>query len=443
MKGISPIKLLILSFVIWLIFYIQMPLTYLYSGSVIFPVFTLILFVASFVIGYYSLQKKSLKINKEHSCIKIKRIVLILFLLGLIGVVLKMYVGFFKTGIFIAEDIFEERLANMGNEFSGGGLGIIASMLFPFSFITLLIVVYNYKMFSFLSGLVVSLVGVYPFVETFFMGGRTIIALLGTTLLFVIFASFYKNTRTKLFKVKLGDVWLFNFPKFLLKKTVLIPVFLIGFVFISYSINLVSKRLERFGYGDKTFKVWEQKDYQWVKFDEDFKQRYFESSKEGKARLIGLHNLKHYFTHGVIEYIRLVNDLDKTTGYYYGQYEFNIFFKFFKFFGIPISSLEELNDIVKRKAVYQTFWGPFYIDFGILGVIIVFFWGRFVKRVYVYSINGETEYVIFYGYLATIILTSCYLNFLLGSSSYYLFAFFVTLFLFKFWPKKFKIIESK
>jgi len=434
MGVVNPIKLLVFSAIIWLFIYIQMPVTYLYDGNVFFPIFTLIIFILTFIIGVVSLKTKTIKPIAEISDKKTKQIVFFLFCVGVFGVLLKLYVGFFKSGIFVAEDIFEERLENMGNELSGGGVGVIASLLFPFSFISLLMIIYNYKIFNKLFILIVGLVGVYPFVETFFMGGRTIIALLGTTLLFVLFASFYKHTNLSLLNIKIGGVDLVKVPKFIFKKSVIIPLLLIGLIFVSYSINVVNKRLTRFGYGDRTFKVWEQKDYQWVKFNKDFKNEYFNSSDEEKVKLIGLHNLKHYFVHGVVEYVRLINHLEKTTGYYYGQYEFNVFFKFFKFLGAPIKSMSELNSIINRKSVYRTFWGAFYIDFGLFGVLIMFFWGRFIKRVYTHAKKGNTQYVIFYGYLATIILTSFYLNFLLGSSSYYLFAFFVSIFLFRFWP---------
>jgi|GEM_PF-2330817 len=435
MGVVNPIKLLVISAVIWLFIYVQMPVRYLYNGSVFFPILTLVIFILTFIVGILSLKTNTIKPIEQPSDKKLKQIVLLFFCIGVFGVLLKLYVGFFKSGIFVAEDIFEERLENMGKELSGGGVGVIASLLFPFSFVCLLIAIYNYKIFNKFFLLLIGIAGVYPMIETFFMGGRTIIALLGTTLLFVMFTSFYKNVNVRLLKIKLSRVTIISLPKFLFKKIIIIPLFLITFLFVSYSITVVNKRLTRFGYGNNTFKVWEQKDYQWVKFDKDFKEAYFKSTTEVKNKMIGIYSLKHYFVHGVIEYVRLINDLDNTTGYYYGQYEFNVFFKFFKFFGIPLNSLGELNNIVKRKAVYQTFWGPFYIDFGIFGVVIMFFWGRFIKRVYAHARNGSTQYVIFYGYFSTIMITSFYINFLLGSSSYYLFAFFISLFIFKYWPK--------
>jgi hypothetical protein len=443
MGVIKPVKLLLLSFCVWLFVYVQIPVAYLYDGSAIFPILTLFLFILIFVFGIVSLKGSAIKpINKTHTK-KLKQIVFFFFCIGVLGVLLKLYVGFFKTEIFVSKDIFEKRLENMGSELTGGGIGVLASLSFPFSFISLLIAVYNYKIFNKLSLFLIAVFGCYPFVETFFMGGRTIIALLGATLMFVILASFRKNSKLKLLNIKFMTISIVSIPKLLLKKSILIPVVIIATLFISYSSSVVNKRLTRFGYGDRTFQVWEQKDYRWVKIDKDFKEEFFHATKEDKNTMIGLYSLKHYFVHGVFEYIRLVNHLEKTTGYYYGQYEFNVFFKFFKFFGIPLGSFAKLNTIIERKAVYSTFWGPFYIDFGIFGIIIMFFWGRFVKRVYIHASRGVTPYVIFYGYLSTIIITSIFINFIMGSSSYYLFAFFVSVFIFKYWPNNLTFTLNK
>lgn len=443
MGAINPFKLLIISIAIWIFFYIQIDVDYIYEGSAFFPILTLLGYIVIFVIGIYSLKKENVLNLKTTSSKKIKQIVFLFFVVGTIGVFFKMYSGFFNSGIYLAEDVFEKRLENMTKELTGGISGIIGSILFPFSFVALLITIYNYKLFSRMSIFFIAFFGLYPFVETFFMGGRTTIALLGTTLIFIMYASFNKNSTFKLTRININNGYLFSFPSFLRKKRIVIPLVAVVLIFISYSVRVVNQRLDRFSYGDRTFKIWEQKDYQWVEFNDEIKKEYFTGTKKEKALIIGLHSIKHYFVHGVFEYIRLVNDLDSTLGYYYGQYQFNVFFKFFKALGVPLKSLEELDSVVNRQAVYTTFWGPFYIDFGVFGLIVMFFWGRFVKRIYVYAVRRETQYVIFYGYISTIIITSTFINFLQGSSSYYLFAFFVTLLAFKLWPNNLRMIVNE
>jgi len=435
MGVIKPIKLLLVSFSVWLFFYVQMPVRYLYNESALFPILTLFLFIISFLLGTYSLKSASLKKNEEVSNTKLKQIIFFFFCVGLVGVILKIYVGFFNTEIFVAESILEKRLENMGKELSGGAVSILASLLFPYSFISLLISIYNYKILNKFFLFFIVLVGLYPMIETFFMGGRTIIALLGTTLIFVLYASVCKNSSIQFIKIKLGKIKIIWLPKFLMQKKIVIPLILIVTGFTYYSVVVVNDRFTRFGYQDHIFEVMEGKDNKWVKFDKEFKVEYFKSSEEEKGKMIGIFSLKHYFVHGVIEYIRMVNHLDSVTGYYYGQYEFNVFFKFFKSLGLPLKSLSDLNEIISRKSVYKTFWGSFYIDFGVFGVFVMFFWGRFVKRLYVLTKRGCTQYAIFYGYLSTILITSFFINFILGSSSYYLLAFFINLLVFKFWPK--------
>ena len=436
----KPQLLLLSSFLIWAFFYIQVDLTYLYEGSFLFPAVTLIGFIIFFLIGTYSLKSNSIKSTPKASDKKIRQIIFTLFVLGGLGVFLKLYSGYFNSEIFSTDDIFENRMEKMDKEFSGGIVGLIGSILFPFSVICMLISLYNYKSINKLLLILIILFGLYPFVETIFMGGRTIIALLGTTMLFTLYSSFNKNGAFNLTKLYYNKKTLFAFPSFLRKKRIVLPLILLAILFVSYSIDTVNKRLDRFNYGNKILSVWERKDYQWVEFNESFKKDFLKSDDEEQSKMLGLYSLKHYFSHGVFEYVRLVNHLDKTTGYYYGMNEFYVFFKFFKALGVPLPSKLEMADIIDRQSVYRTFWGEFYIDFGLFGILIMFFWGRFIKRIYIYAKRQHTQYVIFYSYLSTIIITSFFINFLLGSSSYYLFAFLSTLLIFKIWPENLKIV---
>ena len=148
MQAIHPIKLLLWSLLVWVFFYIQLPVTYLYSGGIWFPLFTLILFVLSFCLGVISLKTTLVKPLKVTSNKKAKQIAYLFFFIGVIGILLKLYIGFFKSGIYTANDIFEQRLENMGKELTGGAVGVIASILYPFSFLALLITIYNYKIFN-------------------------------------------------------------------------------------------------------------------------------------------------------------------------------------------------------------------------------------------------------------------------------------------------------
>ncbi|MBQ4820085.1 hypothetical protein [Aquimarina sp. MMG016] len=353
---------------------------------------------------------------------------------------IKLFTGIFVTKIFIPGEIFSKRLELIGSEFNSGIFGVISAILFPFSVITMLIVIYHFRNFSKTFIVFAILFGLYPFLETFYLGGRTIIVLLGTTIIFTLLASIEKNVNYKKTIIKLATFKLITLPSFFLRKKVLIISSIILIAFVSYSIKVINDRLSRFNYKD-TLSVWEV--YHRVKVDDEFKKEVRISSIEDKNYKIGIYSLKHYFVHGVFEYIRLVNHLDKTTGYYYGLYEFYVFAKFFKVFGVQIPSFYDLNSISHKRAVYTTFWGPFYIDFGIFGIIIMFLWGRFVRKVHIRALQGNVQYVILFSFLATIILASFYINFLLGTASYYLFAFLVAIILFKIWPNNLTFVLHK
>ena len=137
MKAIHPVKLLLWSFLVWVFFYIQLPVKYLYNGSIWFPLLTLILFISAFVFGIASLKTTTIKTLKTTSNKKLKQITYLFFFIGLLGIAIKIYIGVFKSGIYTSNDIFEQRLENMDKELSGGARGAIASILYPFSCVAL------------------------------------------------------------------------------------------------------------------------------------------------------------------------------------------------------------------------------------------------------------------------------------------------------------------
>lgn len=438
MQFLNPIKIVLLSFFIWLIFYISIPTTYLYKGSAFFPITILVLYVIFLFLGFSSVRRNDKRFNIEKtSDNKIKQIVYFLFTIGFIGVLIKLFIGFFITKIFISSNIFEKRLELMEGELNSGIYGVISAILFPFAYVSMLIVINNFKLFKRKFLIFAILIGLFPIIETYFIGGRTIIVLLGTTIINTALFTIQKYYNFKTIVIKLYNYKLFSIPSFLLKKKYLLVLIILLIGFKLYSVKVVSERLNKFNYRD-TLGHWEY--LQEVKIDPAYKKFVNSKKKQDKYYEISLYSLKHYFVHGKFEYIRLVNHLDKKSGYYYGGYEFYPFLKIFKAVGVPIKSFYEMNEIVYKKSVFTTFWGPFYIDFGVFGILIMFFWGRFIKKSYYFAIKNYTPYTIFYGYISTILLASFFINLLLGSSAYYLFSFLITILIFKFWPKNVKFV---
>jgi hypothetical protein len=360
--------------------------------------------------------------------LKARRFSVLFFIFGAFGVLVKVYAGLFVTGIYAAENTARLREEMFGQEFSSGILGVIGAILFPLAVMSMLLVWYNFKQYNKIYLIFTTMFGLYPIIDTFFLGGRTTMVLLGGTLFVTVLLGLKQNSSYSLTRITYKNVLVLAYPKILNRKRIWIPSLLLLMLFISYSVKVISGRLAEFNY-ENTLVVWEE--LHEVEISDAFQDRVDGMSKADQDLEIGLYSLKHYFAHGMFEYIRLVNHLEKTKGYYYGMYEFHVFFKFFKMFGLSVPSFTELNEVSYKQAVYTTFWGPFYIDFGFLGILVMFFWGRFVKKVYSRAMTGHPAYSIFYGYLATIILASFFLNFLMGSSSYYLFSFLIVTLLFR------------
>lgn len=439
---ISPARLILISFLIWLIPASFVEATYLFEGNVSGPVLLLAGYILFFFLGYYSIKKAQVKKAAKHSSAKIKQITTILLFFGMIGVLVEIYIGIFVTEIFTASDTFNKRLELFYSENSSGVLGLISSPLYPLAFISFLITIYHYRLFSELFRVMTFLFGMYGLFKIFFTGGRTTIVFLLAIVFFVAYKTYVDYNKKGQLVIRFFSFHLFSFPKQLTQRKVYITTIIAVSAFISYSINIINNRVDYYGYGDSVFTIWEQKDYQRVDIDDAFKQRFYAAKDEEKNKILGWYSLKHYFAHGVYEYIRLANDLSP-FGHYYGQYEFNVPFKFFRALGIPFNSFSELNEIVKRQAVYSTFFGPFFVDFGVFGLGVLFFVGRTVKRVFVKAQSGSTPHIISYAYISLILLSSFLINFLMGASFYYLFGIIVTMLLFKFYPNNLKFTLQK
>lgn len=436
---IPPFKLIILSFCIWALAAFAIEGTYQYEGSAFWPVLLLFGYLLSFLLGYLSVRKSNLVFVKKYSEGKIKQIAFLLLFLGVTGVLIDLYIGTFITEIYTTKDTFAKRLELFDKENNSGLLGLISSPLYPMAFISLLITIYHYKLFSLLFKGIVLIFGSYGLFKTFFVGGRTIIVFLGVIMLFVLLKTYIDNNRKGLIQVKFYSINVFLIPKELTKRKVYIPVIASLIFFVYYSINVVNSRVDYFNYGDAVLSLWETKEYKWFEMDHSFKKEYYAASKEEKATMLGWYSLKHYFAHSVYEYIRLVNSISP-FGHYFGQYEFNVPFKFFRVLGVPFQSFSELNAIVKRQAVYSTFFGPFYIDFGVFGLLVLYSVGRGIKKIFNKAQNGSIPYIILYAYSSLILLSSFFLNFLLGASFYYLFSILILILLFKHYPENLKFI---
>ena len=438
MSLVKPTYLLFYSFLIWFIAFVTIPAKYINLGdSLFYPLATLFVYNILFVIGSASI--KSVQ-RKDHyiSPQKKKQIILIFFLIGFIGVIIRIYQRVYLQEIYFAEDLVRTRMDLMATEGNSGLLGVISALTYPFSTIALMLsIIWNKNINRFFL-IPLLIFGLYPIIDSFLTESRLLIVFVACMLFITILASkisFFKSFT----QFKLKGIRLIKLPTIFRKKRFYFPIIILFVGFIVFSKNVINNRLATFGYRD-TLSVWEF--YHDTEIEEGFKKEVRNAnSVEEKNKLIGTYSLKHYFCHSVFEYIRLVNHLDSTTGYYYGVYEYYTFIKPFKILGIPIASFSDLNKVSLKPAVYTTFWGPFYIDFGIFGFLISFLLGRFSKRMYLKAKNGSESAILLYSFIAVIILASFFVNFSMGGNLYFLFAIFVGILFIKFWPNNIVITK--
>ncbi len=436
LRLLAPQKLLRYSILIWLIVYITIPTTYLNIKPIFFPLLILISYISVFVFGMYLIRGDKKLIIREVTA-RDRLITYLSIALGFFGTLLKTYQRFIQQGYLFAEDYTKLRIELMEGELNSGFLGLLTALTTPFGLISFLIVLYFRKQFSKTIFLFTFLLALYPIFESYFTQGRMIIVIVVSMILITLF--FHINNFTtflnKKINIKIFKVKIFAFPKKLLQKKIIIPFFLLGFIFLTFSVKVVKDRLDLFNYKN-VFVVWENQ--QEMRLDPEFKEYV---SKSGQVNIeIAKYSIKHYFAHGIFEYIRMVNHVDKPFGMYYGQYIFNPYFKSLNFLGIKTKPFLEMGKSMHKQNVYTTFWGPFYLDFGIFGIPIALIFGALIKYIYIKARKGYLPYVLLYSYFAFIILGSMFLNLMIGSSIYIFNALLLILFLYKVIPQNIKFV---
>src|SRR5690606_20906815 len=245
-----------------------------------------------------------------------------------------------------------------------------------------------------------SLFALLYIVDAFLNGARLPIAVIGVISL-IVFA-FYQAHEGTLFKrkfhFKIGRHILAKIPKILISRKVLIAVVIL-LLCINFFKDAMITRLEFYSYED-VLTYWETQHES--KMDADFKAEVNALSVKEKNERVATYSLYHYFAHAPFEYQKLVNHVDEPYGIFYGKYELDVYFKFLRFFNIPVESRIEMEKTLYHAGYYITLWGPFYLDFGVFGFVIAFFLGYFIKKTYNYAVRGNLPAILMYAYIAIV-----------------------------------------
>jgi|JI10StandDraft_1071094.scaffolds.fasta_scaffold93496_3 hypothetical protein len=416
LKYIAPETLLTVSLLIWIFSILTIPTTYLYLDPMLEPVLLLVLNIFSFYLGMKVIlfkveEKRALFLVKDH---------FILYLslgIGYIGTILRAYQILFQQGYLYAENNTWQRIEMASGELNSGFLGLATALTQPFGFIAFLMVIYFYQKLGWKWLLFVLPLGIYPIVEAYFTQGRLqlVKVILMTTIVVIFFIGHHYKWVIQLVKIKLYEYTLFKFPKKLLSFKILSVIAIASTLTYLFFIGVMEKRLSTFNYTN-VIEIWEG--YQEMKVDTDFKEKVLKGGNQNIE--MAKYSLKHYFAHGPIEYIKMVNHIHRPLGTYYGAYTFHPYVKFFKLFGFETPSNAELSKILKRDSVYTTFWGPIYIDFGWFSILFTFLLGAIIKHTYLRAVQGHYIHILFYSYFGFVVFSSIFVNLLNGSSLYIL-----------------------
>ncbi len=416
LKYIAPETLLAISLLIWILSIVTIPTTYLNVKPLLEPVTLLLLNIIFFYLGMKSIK---IKIKEERSKFLYKEQFLLVgtIFIGWIGTVLRAYQILFLQGYLYASNSTLKRVEMAEGELNSGILGVVTAVIQPFGFIAFLLSLYFYKKLNWKWLMVTFPLGIYPIIESFYTQGRLqfVKMILMIIFIFIFYLGHHFKLSMSLISIKFYKSTIIKLPKRLFEKKIILASIALSIGSYLFFIQVMKSRLDTFNYKN-IIPVWER--YQEMKLDKDFA----EVVANGKEQNLEMakYSIKHYFAHGPIEFIRMVNHVQRPMGTYFGIFTFHPYVKFFKIFGFNTPSETQLSVIIKRKSVYTTFWGPLYIDFGWFSILFSLFLGAVIKYTYLKAVNGDISHILFYSYFGFVVFGSLFVNLLNGSSLYIL-----------------------
>ncbi len=415
LKKIAPFNLLLYSFLSWLFAYLIIPAHYIVKGDRFFPIFVFVTYNLCLIAGFLSVKKKApVKIIPDKFDYFTVKMV---FYIGIIGFVLQFIKLFFIDKV-LTSNVYAERVANQSTEFNSGALGVIIALTFPFAIVAFLSVFYYYSWSTRKMKIMASLFALLYIADAFLNGARLPVAVIGVISLMVF--AFYQAHEGNLFKkkvfIKMGKHILAKIPKILVSRKVLVAVVILALC-INFFKDAMIARLEYYRYTD-VLSYWETQHES--KMDADFKAEVNALNVKEKNKRVATYSLYHYFAHAPFEFQKLVNHVDEPYGIFYGKYELDVYFKFLRFFNIPVESRLEMEKTLYHAGYYITLWGPFYLDFGVFGFIIAFFLGYFIQKTYIFAVRRYLPAILMYSYIAIVLLASFHVS-LVGGKYIYIF----------------------
>ena len=333
-------------------------------------------------------KKKFLLIPKSE--FKLKKLFKLVLYLAILGLILKLLDRFVIRGISLGSDYFENRETME----AGGGnpVAILNSFLTPFGLIPLFLI-WKYKLA--ISRSIKVLAFVLFFAQMFdaiLLGSRSIIFVL--FILFGLYLFYFKIIKISFIKV-----------------LTIISVF-IGFMLI---MNFIYVERTKLFAGDNTYDVvLNQSNINYsVTASDKFKNDFSNFSTSSKTFAFTYITTVQYFTHGMIEFSYLYEN--HKSDYAIGSYTFAIYSRFLhKIVGEKLDT-DKIIALNPRPGVFNTFFGPIFIDFGWFSMLFMFLFGIIAKLIYDKATNGYDWAILLYFYIFIIVVFSPVFNFINGA----------------------------
>lgn len=416
MNYLKPEKLIIFSTLLWFICFLIIPYNYHFDANINKAVTFTSACLLFFLVGTKSVQNPmyNFKGGQVDQIDNFKIKFILIFLIGLFGVLLRIYQRLFLDDITSFDSASEFRLMSLEEEKELSLIQIIAAVCYPFGLVALLLFIYFRSQININKYIIYFSGSLFP-LEAIFLGGRLNMAVFAIILLIAFFIK--KSISNE--KIYFQKKHIFYF----------LSVF---FLFILYSNKIIIDRLELMGFDFFLYisYIESARDMTISQYYYDF---LYNSNFSGLGSLsYMLVEIIHYYISGIIEFFRLYLFSDDLT-LWYGSFQFNVYLKFLSFFGVDgLPSMADVYSVSHHNpGRYTSFIGPAFIDFGYYAIFYIFLIGLISKKLFYYSSAGFLSGLLLYPFIAMVIILSPMHHFMMGPNLYILNAFLISLIILK------------
>jgi len=413
MNNLNPSKILLFSLSTWLIIFTIIPYKYYFNESPNEAIFFALLCFFAFFLGTFFCNDK-ISDNEIINTKNVKLIFNISFLLGVIGVLFRLYERIFLDSVLMYDNFTEYRFESLQQEDQLSIAGVLGSLFYPFGLSALLIYIY-YNKIIYINKLPVYAFGSFFPIEAIFLGGRLNIIVFSLILFFAFQINSIKDK---------GKLILPN-----LRNSIL--VISIFFLFSLYSLNIVLTRFDQMGFDFTNYLNFLEisRNLEISSYFYNFAdQRNFDLTSTYFFILV---EMMHYYVSGLVEFIKLYNFNLSGFDPYFGSHQFNVFLKFFGFLGFDTISFMDTHDNHHQIGQYTSFLGPAYIDFGKYSIFYLFLLGYVSKKIYFSMSKGLISGQLLYPYVLTVVILSPMNHFFMQQYLYIFTAIIITITMFK------------